>query len=157
MWRLFHRRSNNPTDEIDDRDRKWPDRDRLKNGPKGAWSKFSVPLHCPLVNFRNNWSFYSTKERFPIQKFRHWHCFTSSSTYKGRVCLPSFSHVMIWQEKRIWRSMKHDGRCSGSWDQKVHISANVLLPPSHRGITRQITKFGYILGISGISSEFFVS
>ena len=52
-----------------------------------TYTKFSDQLYCLLVNFRNNWSFYSTKERFPGQKFRHWHCFTSSSTYKGRVWL----------------------------------------------------------------------
>ena len=57
----------------------------VSQSSKRSKTKFFVKLHCPLVNFRNNWSFYLTKERFPRQKFRHWHCFTSSSTHKGRV------------------------------------------------------------------------
>ena len=57
---------------------------------KRTKTKFPDKLHCPLVNFRNNWSFYSTKERFPRQNFRHWHCFTSRSTHKGRVWLREF-------------------------------------------------------------------
>ena len=61
-----------------------------------TYTKFSDQLHCPLVNFRNNWSFYSTKERFPRQKFRHWHCFTSSSTHKGRVCIWYMKCCIFW-------------------------------------------------------------
>ena len=63
---------------------------------KRTKTKFSDQLHCPLVNFRNNWSFYSTKERFPRQKFRHWHCFTSSSTHQKLVWLGRLLECLLF-------------------------------------------------------------